>query len=191
MTGAVERVTLTHLQIPLKEVFRISGGEVAVKDAIVVAVETACAVGLGESSAMAAGFGYSDDTPEGCWDDLCTRIAPSLLGHSFADTDEIAALAETWHASRFAAAGAETACWDLLAQSRHETIAEMLGTAHSYVNMRVESGLAVGLYGTVVALLKAIETHLAEGYRRRSRSRPGATSSSFAPCGSTSATSSR
>ena len=39
-TSPIERVVLTHLQIPLKEPFRISGGEVAIKDAILVTVET-------------------------------------------------------------------------------------------------------------------------------------------------------
>ena len=77
-SSPIERVVLTHLQIPLKEPFRISSGEVAIKDAILVSVETASAIGLGESSPMAGGFGYSTDTPEGCWDDLCHAIAPGL-----------------------------------------------------------------------------------------------------------------
>ena len=57
MADSVERVTVTHLQIPLKEPFRISGGEVSVKDAILVAVETRSGIGIGESSPMALGFG--------------------------------------------------------------------------------------------------------------------------------------
>ena len=65
-TSPIERVVLTHLQVPLKETFRISGGEVAIKDAILVTVETSSGIGQGESSPMAAGFGYSVDTPEGC-----------------------------------------------------------------------------------------------------------------------------
>src|SRR3954471_13442198 len=95
MAEAIERVTLTHLQIPLKEPFRISGGEVAIKDAILVTVETGSGIGLGESSPMAAGFGYSSDTPEECWEDLAGRIAPGLIGRSFATVDDIAALAAT------------------------------------------------------------------------------------------------
>ena len=63
MTGVIERVTLTHLQIPLKEPFRISSGEVAIKDAILVTLATGDGEGVGESSPMAAGFGYSTDTP--------------------------------------------------------------------------------------------------------------------------------
>jgi o-succinylbenzoate synthase len=166
MTDAVERVTLTHLQIPLKEPFRISGCEVTIRDAILVAVETRSGIGIGESSPMVVGFGSASDTPEECWRDLAERIAPSLLGRSFATVEDIAALASTWTGSRFASAGAETALWDLLGQARHATIAEMLGASVEQLARGVESGLAVGLYSTIVELLKTIENHLAEGYRR-------------------------
>jgi O-succinylbenzoate synthase len=165
-TQPIERVVLTHLQIPLKEPFRISGGEVAVKDAILVALETQNGIGHGESSPMAAGFGYSSDTPEQCWAELSTTIVPSLLGRKFVTAEEIGSLAADWHGSRFAAAGAETACWDLLAQSRHESLAELLGASAEQIARGVETGLTVGLYPTIVELIKSIDTHLGEGYRR-------------------------
>jgi O-succinylbenzoate synthase len=169
MTQTIERISLTHLQIPLKEPFRISGGETTIKDGILVALGTTDGlVGLGESSPMAPGFGYSADTPEGCWEDLTTRLVPSLLGRSFRSIEEIGGWAEGVQpgCSRFALAGVETACWDLLGQERHESLAEMLGDAGEPVNMYVESGLAVGLYPTVVDLLRTIEHHIEEGYRR-------------------------
>ena len=166
MTGVIERVRLTHLQIPLKEPFRISSGEVAIKDAILVTLVTSDGEGVGESSPMAAGFGYSTDTPEGCWADLADRIAPGLVGRSFATVEEIAELAGSWTGSRFAVAGAETACWDLLGHARRESLAEMLGATGDAVLRGVDSGLAVGLYPTIVDLIQAIDTHMAEGYRR-------------------------
>jgi O-succinylbenzoate synthase len=166
VTDPIHRVVLTHIQIPFKEPFRISGGEVAIKDAIIVEVETASATGLGESSAMASSFGYSPDTPEQCWRDLADRIAPGLLGRSFAGAEDIAATVSTWGASRFAVAGAETALWDLLGQARHASIAELLGASDLRIDMGVEAGLAVGLYSSIVELIKAIEGHLEAGYRR-------------------------
>jgi O-succinylbenzoate synthase len=173
-THPIERVVLTHLQIPLKEPFRISGGEVAVKDAILVSLETGSGLAHGESSPMAAGFGYSSDTPEGCWDDLEQRIAPSLLGKTIDSTAAIGALAATWSGSRFAIAGAESALWDLLGQHQHATIAQLLGAIDEQVQLGVQSGLAVGLYSSIVELLRAIEAHLAEGYRRvKIKIRPG------------------
>src|SRR5262249_11854037 len=158
------RVTLTHLQIPLKEPFRISGGEVSIKDAILVTAETRSGIGVGESSPMAPGFGYSSDSPEGCWDDLVERIPPRLIGRTFPTVDAITALSKEWTGSRFAIAGAETALWDLVGQARHATIAELLGASVEQLDRGVESGLAVGLYPTIVELLKTIENHLSEGY---------------------------
>jgi len=139
---------------------------VAIKDAILVTVETSSGIGHGESSPMAASFGYSSDAPDGCWDDLRNTIAPSLIGRTINSTAEIAALASTWTGSRFAAAGAENALWDLLGQAHHATIAQMLGAIDEQISLGVQSGLAVGLYDSIVELLKTIETHLAEGYRR-------------------------
>ncbi|MFO0891740.1 MAG: o-succinylbenzoate synthase [Isosphaeraceae bacterium] len=176
MTAAspIQRVVLTHIQIPLKEPFRISGGEVSVKDAILVTVETSSAIAHGESSPMAAGFGYSDDTPEGCWHDLESTIAPSLLGKAIDSPEEIAALAGSWPGSRFAVAGAENALWDLLGQSHHATIAHLLGAIDEQISLGVQSGLAVGLYPSIVELLRVIESHLVEGYRRvKIKIRPG------------------
>jgi O-succinylbenzoate synthase len=168
MTHAVERVTLTHLQIPLKETSRIGGVEVAIKDAILVAVESSDGIGLGESSPIPARSFAAEPrvSPEDCWRELAERIAPSLLGQKFTEVEEISDLAATWEASPLAVAGAETACWDLLGQSRHETIAEMLGVLDSPLDLRIESGLSVGLYPTIVELIRTIDTHLAEGYRR-------------------------
>src|SRR5262249_42626346 len=103
---------------------------------------------------------------EGCWSDLTSRIAPSLLGRSFASVDDIADFASTWTGSKFAIAGAETACWDLLAQSLHMRLAELLGAPAHRVDAGVESGLAVGLYPTVMELIQVIERHLSEGYKR-------------------------
>jgi O-succinylbenzoate synthase len=93
-------------------------------------------------------------------------IAPDLIGRVVTSVEDIAAIASNWRASKFAVAGAETALWDLLGSSRHASIAELLGAIDAQVNLGVESGLAVGLYPTVVELLKAIENHLVEGYRR-------------------------
>jgi len=165
-TDPIERVVLTHLQIPLKEPFRISGGEVAVKDAILVAIETSSGIGHGESSPMAASFGYSSDTPQGCWEDLCNVIGPFLIGQTIDSPAAIASLASAWKVSRFAAAGAENALWDLLGQAHHATVSQLLGAIDEQISLGVQSGLAVGLYPSTVELLKAIENHLAEGYQR-------------------------
>src|SRR5262249_23719114 len=141
MTEPVQRVSLTHLQIPLKEPICTARGEVSLRDAILVTVETSGGVGVGEASPGPA--------VEACWDDLAGRIAPGLLGRSFTTVEDVAGLAESWAASsRAASAGAETACWDLLGQARHAPLAELLGASSEQLGLRVESGLALGVCAT-------------------------------------------
>lgn len=165
MTGAVERVCLNHLRIPLKEPISVAGRDVGVKDAIVVLLESSQGAGIGECSPLAC-----DDERsalfDACWDELTQRIAPAVLGREFASVQEIEGLCAAWPGCRGAVAGVETACWDLLGQARHAPLAALLGASDEQLDLKIESGLALGRYATVVELLKMIETHLEEGYRR-------------------------
>ncbi len=168
MSRAIERVSLAHLRIPFKEPFPTTTGDLHVKDAILVVVESGDGlVGLGECSPPLRADGLADSVLSRCWDDLASRIVPDLLGRQFAEIDEIASACTAWngcHAS--AVAGAETACWDLLGQQTHESLAELLGASEIRIELGVESGLWMGNSSTIVDLLRAIEPHLAEGYKR-------------------------
>ncbi len=167
MSGTIERVTLTHLRIALKEPIRFAIGEIIERDAILVAIDASDSPGgVGECCPFPIAGGPGDP-PERCWDDLASGIVPGLIGRPAPDEDGIAAIVEGWGGrSRFAVAGAETALWDLLGQARKASIAELLGVAPDVIARGVEAGLIVGLTETVVDLLRTIEVHLAEGYRR-------------------------
>ncbi len=160
----IDRITLTHVRIPLVEPFRISNGEVVEKDGIVVAVSGEGLVGYGESSPMAGNF-YSGDTPESCWRDLTERLAPRALARR-----QWASLAEAcaWidaepGASNFAKVGLETALWDWEAKRQGVTLARLLGGERT----AVESGLAVGLYDSREALWTTIDREMAAGAYKR------------------------
>ena len=84
----VERITLTHVRIPLLEPFRISNGEVSEKDGILVRVDAGGLFGMGEASPMSGSF-YSDDTPASVWKFLSEKLIPAALG---AKADSVAAI---------------------------------------------------------------------------------------------------
>ena len=116
---------------------------------------------------MAVGFGYSTDTPEGCWDDLADRDRARPARPTVDSPEDIAALAvdldrEPVRGRR----GGDGPLGPARARLTTRPIAELLGAIDEQISLGVESGLAVGLYPTIVELLKTIETHLAEGYRR-------------------------
>jgi O-succinylbenzoate synthase len=150
----IDKVTLTHVRVPLVEPFRISSGAVAEKDAIVVRIESDGLVGYGESSPMSGSF-YSSDTPESCWRELREQIVPQIIGKSVDRDSHLPG-------SNFARVGVETALWDIEAQRQGKPLWKLLGGA----TRPVESGLAVGLYDDVCDLLRTIERYLADGYKR-------------------------
>ena len=129
---------------------------------------------------MASSFGYSSDTPEGCWDDLRHRICSRSHwpDHQLYCRDRLAGRELDRQSIRdcgcrerlVGPAGTGPPCDDRRL-ARGDRRAGTLG---------VESGLAVGLYQEIVELLKSIESHLAEGYRRvKIKIRPGSDVSSL------------
>ena len=157
----IDGIHLTHVQIPLVEPFRISNGEVAEKDGIIVAVQSEGLTGYGESSPMAGTF-YSSDTPESCWKQLHRALGPQISGREFESLDAACEWLDEQPGSNFAKAGLETALWDIEAQRRGLPLHKLLGGERD----RVASGLAVGLYDETSALLNAIARYQKDGYQR-------------------------
>jgi O-succinylbenzoate synthase len=157
----IERITLTHVSIPLVEPFRISNGEVRDKDGIIVSVYSDGVVGHGEASPMRGSF-YSADTPDSVWEYLTKELIPKVVATSPASIEEINALLDEHPGSPFGKAGVETAYWDLIAQQQNKPLFTLLGGKKG----SIASGLAVGIYPTVEQLLASVERHMAEGYKR-------------------------
>ncbi len=157
----IEKVSLSYVRIPLVEPFRISSGTVSEKDAIVVRLEAGGLAGYGESSPMAGSF-YSADTPESCWRELCEVVVPWIVGREFESLEAAFVGLGTLAAGNFTRAGVEAALWDLEARRQGVPLYRLLGG----VRARVESGLAVGLYADVADMLRVIEHHLRDGYKR-------------------------
>ncbi len=161
-TSPIERVVVTRIQIPMKSSWPEAAVEAGVKDAVLVTLETANGIAHGEASPPPG----DPRAVDACWAELTGSIAPRLLGLSVDCTERIAEAAASWSAGRAATAGAETALWDLLGQEHRVTVAQLLGADEVQIGMGVESGLALGIYPSVVEMLQAVEAHLVEGYRR-------------------------
>jgi len=154
-------VRLHWVQVPLHEPFRISSGEVSVKDAILIELEVHGAAGWGEASPMAGAF-YSAETPESTWEFLRSRLVPSFLAEPELDPRRCSDRLADFPGEPFAKAGLEGAVWDLWANERSQSLWMALGGEQR----AIPSGAAIGLMPTVAELLDRVERFLAEGYRR-------------------------
>ena len=157
----IDRISLTHIRIPLLEPFRISNGSIDEKDGIIVGVHADGLVGYGEASPMSGSF-YSSDTPESTWSDLHTAIVPRILRGQPGGVKEVNDLLLKTGGNPFARAGVETAFWDLEGQRAGIPLYRLLGGESD----EVVCGLAVGIYPSIPEMLYAVESHLSVGYAR-------------------------
>jgi o-succinylbenzoate synthase len=157
----IDRITLTHVRIPLVETFKISNGEVREKDGILVSIDAEGVTGVGEASPMAGGF-YSEETPEGTWEVLREKIVPAVLTRQPGGIVEANVLLDEIGGNPFARCGVETAFWDLEARWRNVPLHVLLGSSHR----AVASGLAVGITPTLADLVATVERYMTEGYLR-------------------------
>jgi O-succinylbenzoate synthase len=158
---ALTAIRLHWVQVPLWEPFRISNGEIAVKDAILVELEVSGKTAWGEASPL-AGSAYSGDTPESAWNFLLNQLLPALLEQKQIDPlTSIYQLAERT-SEPFARAGLEGALWDLRAQQVELPLWSLLGGQRR----PIPSGAAIGLMDKISDLLARVERFLGEGYRR-------------------------
>ncbi len=158
---SLNRIRLHWVKVPLHEPFRISSGEISVKDAILVEMESDGVVGWGEASPMAGNF-YSAETPESTWDCLRIRLLPHFFDRPELDPRRCSERLEELGGEPFARAGLEGAVWDLSAKKKQQPLWQLLDGRPR----RIESGAAIGLMPTLSELLDRVERFLREGYKR-------------------------
>lgn len=153
---------LVRVAIPLGEPFRISSGEVRLKEALLLRIGEGDFSGWGESSAMSGSF-YSAETPDTCQRELLEVLLPAVLGRQFSSLLDLDAYLAGLTSNRFARVAIETAAWDLVARRRNLSLHEVLGLPSL---PKIPSGLAVGLYDTEAELLAAIHRYWSDDYQR-------------------------
>ena len=158
----LSQIRLHWVQVPLHEPFKISNGEVSVKDAILVELQGVDGnTGWGEASPMGGSF-YSAETPDSTWEFLCSKAIPGLLDRPLPEASQCFNWLSQFPGEPFAKAGVEGAVWDYWANQSSVPLYEMLGGSRR----PVASGAAIGLMPTTNELLSRVETFLKQGYRR-------------------------
>lgn len=168
------RVTaeLFELALPLVEPFVISGGIIAERRSLIVALhDDAGHVGYGECPPFELPF-YSEETLAGARDlirrVLLPRLSATELGEPIPET--IASfLREGVRGNWFARAAVETAAWDLEAHARGQGLADLLGERlGAKPAPAVECGVALGIPPgrRAEVLTRWVADAVARGYRR-------------------------
>src|SRR5256886_5876827 len=129
----ITRAELYELTLPLVEPFVVSGGAMAERRSLIVALyDDAGHVGYGESPPSQLPF-YSEETLTSARDLIGRVLLPRIVGRGFDGSSPLpesidATLRETVRGNWFARAGVETAAWDLEAHVNGTGLATLLST---------------------------------------------------------------
>lgn len=157
-----DRAQLLRVRIPLAEPFRISSGDMGVKEALLLQLAVDSISGWGESSAVPGAF-YSPETPEGCLRDLVDIVLPQVLGRDFPSILDLEAHLKTLTENRFTRIAVESAAWESVALRRNFPLAHLLQVPSPAT---MPCGLTLGLYPNEAALLDAIHRLWRDDYKR-------------------------
>jgi O-succinylbenzoate synthase len=157
----IDRIELRLLRLPLVRFFETSFGRIHERTFVLVAVEDAGAVGLGECVADANPF-YSSETTATAWHIIRDFVAPIVLGRTFAHPGVIFGALGAIRGHNMAKAAVEMAAWDLYARQQGKPLAAVLGGTRSVI----ESGVSIGIQDTLDQLAERVSIELAAGYRR-------------------------
>jgi O-succinylbenzoate synthase len=157
----IERLELRWLRLPLVRYFETSFGRVDERQFVIVTVEDRGAIGVGECVADANPF-YSAETTRTAWHIISDFLAPLVLGKTFSHPREIYGALAPVRGHQMAKAAIEMAAWDLAARQQGVSLSALLGGRRA----AIESGVSIGIQGSIEELLERVEIERAAGYRR-------------------------
>ena len=141
--------------------FRSSLGSEAVREALLVRVESDEGVGWGECVAGSDPH-YSPEYIDSAWLTLRRYLGPRLLGETRLGAGDVRSLLASFKGHRMAKAALEMGVLD--AELRAAGVS--LGTFLGGVSTSVTPGVAVGIMGSVGQLLECVGEYVDAGYKR-------------------------
>lgn len=161
----VERLLAHRVQIPLKNPFRISVGEVRVKDFVVLQAHCDGWVGWGEAAVDGLPF-YTAETSETVLSIGRSVLGPLLRSRTWNDPHDWADALDGVRGHSFAKAAFESVLWDIWGQSQGTSVAHLLADDPAESQPWVQVGPSIGIAASPERLVETIARELAKGYRR-------------------------
>src|SRR5512144_720343 len=157
----INSITLHHISMPLVAPFETSFGRETDRQGILITLQADGLTGYGECVAT-RDPGYNYETSGTAWHILKDFIAPLILEQDVADAADFQKRVEGIRGHHLAKAGVEMALWDLLGKRDGKSLKEMFGGTRD----KVDVGVSIGIQASASALVRTVESYLAQGYRR-------------------------
>jgi O-succinylbenzoate synthase len=171
----IDAVHLREINMPLAHPFETSFGRTTNRRILLVEIESDGLTAWGECVAGEHPY-FSEETIDTAWIVTENELVPRLLGKEVVGGGSCPALFSQVRGNRMAKAALENAVWDLEAQKKRISLAELLGGTRSVI----PCGVSIGLQPSQGVLMEKIEEALEAGYQRiKLKCKPGADTKVF------------
>src|SRR5580658_1257544 len=165
----IDAIFLRELHIPLVHPFETSFGVTTDRRVLLVELRAEGLTGWGECVAGEHPY-FSDETVDTAWQVILQELAPSLASADPEHAGKIPALFKRVRGHRMAKAALENSVWDLEAQMRGISLADLLGGTRE----KIPCGVSIGIQPSLERQLAEVEKELAAGYQRiKLKCKPG------------------
>jgi O-succinylbenzoate synthase len=157
----VEQIEVRTVRLRLNEPFETSFGRIDSRLIVLVSLEGNGLTGWGEIVA-AEEPRYSYETVGTARHVVRDYLAPVILARPLTDLDEMHARFAPFRGHNMAKAGLELAYMHLLAQTRNQSLSQLIGGTRPAIAV----GVSLGIQPAVEQLLRRVDQYLALGYQR-------------------------
>ncbi len=165
----IDAIYLREIRVPLVKPFVTSFGPTTDRRILLVEVKGEGLTGWGECVAGEFPY-YSYETIDTAWLMVMNELAPALTAADIEHAGKCSSVFKQVRGHRMAKAALENAVWDLEAQMRGVSLAQLLGGTREVINC----GVSIGIQPSLEVLLEEIEKELAAGYQRiKIKCKPG------------------
>jgi O-succinylbenzoate synthase len=165
----IDAIHLREINLPLAHPFETSFGITTSRRILLIELESEGLTAWGECVAGEHPY-FSDETIDTAWIITESELAPRLLEANVERGGNCPDIFRQVRGHRMAKAALENAVWDLEAQARRVSLAELLGGTRDVI----PCGVSIGIQPSPDQLMDKIATELAAGYQRiKLKCKPG------------------
>ncbi len=165
----IDAIHLREINMPLAHPFETSFGRTVARRILLIELQSGGLTAWGECVAGEHPY-FNEETIDTAWIVTEAELAPRLLNAELDTPGSCVEIFRQVRGNRMAKAALENAVWDLDAQIKKVSLAELLGGVRSVI----PCGVSIGIQPTPEQLMDKIATELAAGYQRiKLKCKPG------------------
>jgi O-succinylbenzoate synthase len=165
----IDAIHLREITMPLAHPFETSFGLTTNRRILLIELESDGLTAWGECVAGEHPY-FSDETIDTAWIMTESELAPRLLEAELESGGDCTRIFKQVRGHRMAKAALENAVWDLEAQVKRISLADLLGGTRKVI----PCGVSIGIQSSTEELMDKIERELAAGYQRiKLKCKPG------------------